>query len=345
MVAVNGFGRIGRTAFKVYFEKHREEMQVVAVNDLVDAETLAHLLKYDSNYGVWTRNVSGENSIDDIKTADDGQQVGKIVVDGVEVPTYATKTPSKLPWGDLGVDVVIESTGKFTDEEGLRKHLEAGAKKVVLSAPAKGGSVGTFLLGVNEEKYAGEAIINNASCTTNCIAPVAKVMQGKFGVLKVMITTIHAYTQDQLLQDGPHKDLRRARAAATNIVPTSTGAAVATTEAIPELKGLFDGVAIRVPVAVGSISDFTFLLSKKTTVEEVNAALTEAASKMKEILAVTNDPVVSSDIVGRSESAIVDLSLTQIVDGDMVKVFAWYDNEYGYSNRLIEQVIEVGNFK
>lgn len=341
-VAINGFGRIGRTAFKVWFDKHKSEMQVVAVNDIVDAKTLAHLLKYDSNYGVWNRKVSGENMVDDIKNARPGEQVGKIMVDEIAIPTFATKEPEKLPWLNLKVDVVVESTGKFTDEEGMHKHLTAGASKVVLSAPAKGGNIGTFLLGVNEEKYKNENLINNASCTTNCVAPVAKVMQQKFGIKKAMMTTVHAYTQDQELQDGPHKDLRRARAAATNIVPTSTGAAIATTEVIPELKGLFDGVALRVPVAIGSLSDFTFLLNKKTSVEEVNAALTEASKKMEGIMAVTNEPIVSSDIVGRPESAIVDLSLTQVVDGDMVKVFAWYDNEYGYSNRLIEQVIQVG---
>lgn len=340
--AINGFGRIGRTAFKVWFDKHKSEMQVVAINDIVDAKTLAHLLKYDSNYGVWNRKVSGENLVDDIKSAEPGQQVGKIVVDDVTIPTFATKEPEKLPWLNLKVDVVIESTGKFTDEAGMHKHLTAGASKVVLSAPAKGGNIGTFLLGVNEQDYKGENLINNASCTTNCIAPVAKIMREKFGIKKAMMTTIHAYTQDQVLQDGPHKDLRRARAAATNIVPTSTGAAIATTEVIPELKGLFDGVSIRVPVPVGSLSDFTFLLGTKTTVDEVNAALTEGAKSMEGIMAVTNEPIVSSDIVGRSESSIVDLSLTQVVDGDMVKVFAWYDNEFGYSNRLIEQVIAVG---
>jgi len=341
-VAVNGFGRIGRTAFKVWFDKHHDEMQIVAVNDIVDAKTLAHLLKYDSNYGVWNRKVTAENIIEDVKVAEPGQKVGKIVVDGVAIPTFATKEPEKLPWLNLKVDVVIECTGKFTDEEGMKKHLTAGASRVILSAPAKGGNVGTFLLGVNEQDYKGETLINNASCTTNCIAPVAKVMQEKFGIKKAMMTTIHAYTQDQLLQDGPHKDLRRARAAGVNIVPTSTGAAIATTEVLPELKGLFDGVSLRVPVAVGSISDFTFLLAKKTTVADVNTVLTEASKKMEGIMAVTNEPIVSTDIIGRSESAIVDLSLTQVVDGDMVKVFAWYDNEFGYSNRLVEQVIQVG---
>lgn len=342
-VAINGFGRIGRTALRVYFDKHRDQMQLVGINDIVDAKTLAHLLKYDSNYGVWNRKVSGENLIDDIKTAQPGQQVGKIIIDDIAIPTYATKEPEKLPWLTLKVDVVIESTGKFTDEQGMQKHLQAGASKVVLSAPAKGGGVGTFLLGVNEQSYKGENLINNASCTTNCIAPVAKVMEEKFGIKKAMMTTIHAYTQDQVLQDGPHKDLRRARAAATNIVPTSTGAAIATTEVIPSLKGLFDGVALRVPVAVGSVSDFTFVLKSKVTVEQVNAALTEGAKSLAGIMAVTNEPIVSGDIVGRPESSIVDLGLTQVVDGDMVKVFAWYDNEFGYSNRLVEQVIQVGN--
>ncbi len=333
-------------------------MEVVAVNDLVDAKTLSHLLKFDSNYGVWGKNVKGENLVEDIKTAEEGKSVGKIIVEDLEVPTFATRDPSKLPWSELMVDVVIESTGIFTDETGMKKHTEAGAKKVVLSAPAKpssakasegqgGGNVPTFLLGVNEDQYKGETLINNASCTTNCIAPVAQIMTEKFGVKKAMMTTIHAYTADQTLQDGPHRDLRRARAAATNIVPTSTGAAIATAEVIPQLKGLFDGVAIRVPVSVGSLSDFTFLLEKEVTVDEVNKALTEASflPRYKGILVVTEDPIVSSDIVGRPESSIVDLSLTQVVGGDMVKVFAWYDNEYGYSNRLIEQVIQVGNHK
>ena len=343
-VAVNGFGRIGRNSFRVYFEKYRDEMQIVAINDIVDSQTLAHLLKYDSTYGVWARKVSSKVDVEDVSRVEPGKAVGKIVVDGVEVATYATKDPAQLPWQELGVDVVIESTGKFRDEESLRKHIEAGAKKVVLSAPAKGGNVGTFLLGVNEESYKNEDVINNASCTTNCIAPVIKLIGKKFGVKKAMMTTIHAYTADQNLQDGPHKDLRRARAAGANIVPTTTGAAIATGEVIPELKGIFDGVAIRVPVTVGSLSDFTFVLNKKVSVEEVNKALEEAAGdpNYEGILAVTKKPIVSADIVGRSESAIVDLSLTQVVDGDMVKVFAWYDNEWGYSNRLVEQVIQVG---
>lgn len=326
-IAINGFGRIGRSAFKIALDKHADEIEVVGVNDLTDAKTLAFLLKFDSNYGVYSKDVSHDDQ--------------NIIVDGKKYRVYAEKDPAALPWGQLGVDVVIESTGRFTDLEGASKHITAGAKRVIISAPAKGSGVGTYLIGVNEDKDTGEQkVINNASCTTNCISPVVAVMQEKFGIVKAMMTTVHSYTQDQLLQDGPHKDLRRARAAAINIVPTTTGAAIATTEAIPELKGLFDGMSIRVPTPVGSISDITFLLKKKTSAEEVNAALTEAANgRLKGILAVSSDPIVSSDIVGRVESSIVDLPLTQVVDGDMVKVFAWYDNELGYSNRLVEQTV------
>ncbi len=328
-IAINGFGRIGRTAFKIAIDKFADQLEIVAINDLGDAKTLAHLLKYDSNYGIWQHDVSSD--------------ANHIIVDQKPYAVYQEKEPSSLPWKDLGVDVVIESTGKFTDEEGAGTHLTAGAKKVIISAPAK---VQTYILGVNAAKYNNEEIISNSSCTTNCIAPVAAVMNSKFGIIKAMMTTVHGYTQDQNLQDGPHKDLRRARAAGQNIVPTSTGAAISTTEVIPELKGLFDGKALRVPVAVGSISDFTFLLKTKVTVEEVNEALKQAArGELKNIMAVTEDPIVSSDIVGRSESAIVDLNLTKVVDGDMVKIFAWYDNEYGYSHRLIEQVVNVGNFQ
>lgn len=345
-VAVNGFGRIGRQASKVWFDKHRDGMQIVAVNDLTDALVLSHLLKHDTVYGIWNRQITSEKLIEDIKTAADGQQVGKIKIDGIELATYATKDPSKLPWRDLGIDVVIESTGRFTTREAASFHLQAGAKRVVISAPGK--ETPTFLIGVNMDKYNGEEIINNASCTTNCISPIAKVMNDTFGVKKAMMTTIHAVTAEQNLVDGPPpggkaNDLRRARAAYANIIPTTTGAAIATTEVIPALAGKFDGVALRVPVIVGSISDFTFLLSRPVTVEEVNDTLSEASKKMEGILAVSRDPLVSSDIVGRQESAIVDLSLTQVVGGDMVKVFAWYDNEYGYSNRLIEQVIQVGS--
>lgn len=332
-VAINGFGRIGRSAFKIAHDKFSDQIEIVGINDLTDSKTLAHLLKYDSSYGIWNHQVSND--------AED------IIVDQKTYKVFKEKDPQHLPWKDLAVDVVIESTGRFTDKTGASLHLQAGAKKVVISAPAKGGEIPTLVLGVNADKYSGEDVVNNASCTTNCISPVVEVINSKFGVLKAMMTTVHAYTQDQNLQDGPHKDLRRARAAAANIVPTSTGAAKATTETIPSLKGLFDGVAIRVPVAVGSISDITFLLKQKVTVEQVNQVLKDGAESqmLKGILAVTEEPIVSSDIVGRTESAIVDLSLTYVVDGDLVKVFAWYDNEWGYSHRLVEQVINVGKDK
>lgn len=346
-VAINGFGRIGRQAFKVWFEKFRDQAEIVAVNDLVDAKTLAHLLKHDSVYGVWNHRIEGTESQRD-KEPEEGEKTGTLKVDGIEIATYATRDPTNLPWKDLGIDVVCESTGRFTKLDQASKHITAGAKKVVVSAPAK--ETPTVLLGVNEETYTGQVVINNASCTTNCVAPVAKVMNDAFGIKKAMMTTVHAMTAEQNLVDGPPPggkagDLRRARAASVNIIPTTTGAAIATGEAIPSLRGKFDGVALRVPVICGSISDFTFLLKKKVTVEEVNGAFEKAAASdaaYAGILAVSRDPLVSSDIIGRPESAIVDLPLTQVVDGDMVKVFAWYDNEFGYSNRLIEQVIQVG---
>lgn len=333
-VAINGFGRIGRNAFKVAIENHLQDLEIVAINDLTEPHVLAHLLKYDSAYGHWDKKVDADET--------------DLIVEDKKYPIYKEKEPSSLPWNSLNVDVVIESTGRFTDEEGMRKHLIAGAKKVVLSAPGK-GNIGTFLMGVNHDKYQGENLINNASCTTNCIAPVAAIINEKFGIQKALMTTVHSVTAEQNLVDGPppggkSNDLRRARAAYANIIPTTTGAAVATTEAIPELKGLFDGVAIRVPTIVGSISDFTFLLKQKTTIPEVNQAVKDACDdeRWRGIVAWTQDPLVSSDIIGRSESSIIDLSLTQIVDGDLLKVFAWYDNEWGYANRLVEMVIHVG---
>ena len=348
-VAINGFGRIGRQAFKVWLDKHKDALQIVAINDLVDAETLAYLLKFDSVYGTWDRDIQGIKVIEDIKGTEviEGKEVGQIKVDDQSIKVFATRDPAKLPWKDLAIDVVIESTGRFTKKEDAGKHIAAGAKKVVISAP--GRETPTYLLGVNEGDYKGEDLINNASCTTNCIAPVAKVMNDAFGIKKAMMTTIHAVTAEQNLVDGPPPggktgDLRRARSAYVNIIPTTSGASISTTEAIPELAGKFDGVALRVPVICGSISDFTFLLSKPTSVDEVNRVLTDASkeSPLKGILAVSGEPLVSTDIIGRSESAIVDLSLTQVVDGDLVKVFAWYDNEWGYANRLVEQVIQVG---
>lgn len=334
-IAINGFGRIGRSAFKAALEHHSQELEFVAINDLTEPAVLAHLLKYDSAYGIWDHQISHDET--------------SIIVDGQHYQILAEKEPAKLPWANLNVDVVIESTGRFIDKEGISQHLTAGAKKVILSAPAKDGNIGTFLIGVNHDKYSDQKLINNASCTTNCIAPVAAIILEKFGIQKALMTTVHSVTAEQNLVDGPppggkSNDLRRARAAYANMIPTTTGAAIATTEAIPELKGLFDGRAIRVPTIVGSISDFTFLLSRQTTVEEVNQAFKDAAAspRWQHIVAWTEEPIVSTDIIGRSESAIVDLSLTQIVAGDLLKVFAWYDNEWGYSNRLVEQVINVG---
>lgn len=328
-VAINGFGRIGRNTLKAALDQ-KLKLDFVAVNDLTDTKTLAHLLQYDTSYGRYDKKVEYDNT--------------NIIVDGKKIRVLAEKDPSKLPWKELKIDVVIESTGRFTNKEDMTLHLEAGAKRVVLSAPAKGGGVPTYVLGVNAEEMKGEALINNASCTTNCLAPVANVMHDTFGIAKAVMSTVHGYTADQNLQDGPHKDLRRARAAAANIVPTTTGAAIATTEAIPELQGLFDGIALRVPVPVISLCDFTFLLKKKVTATEVNAAFTGATTHpfYKGILAVTNDPLVSSDFIKNPYSAIVDLSLTKVIDGDLVKVIAWYDNEWGYSCRLAEMVERVG---
>lgn len=344
-IAINGFGRIGRQAFKIALEK--PELEVVAVNDLTDPKVLAHLLKYDSVYGIYP------NTVDfDLKAEKANQTVttvGSLVVDGKRVPILAEKDPAALPWKDLEVDVVLESTGRFTDSEKAGAHLKAGAKKVIISAPAKDeGITPTFIIGVNHDKYAGQTIISNASCTTNCITPVISVLHSKFGIKKLLMSTIHAYTAEQNLVDGPppalHKDLRRARAAGVNIVPTTTGATTATVEAIPELKGTMGGMAFRVPIPVGSLSDFSVLLAKKATAEEINAAFVEASknSVWQKVLAVTNDPIVSSDIVGNPHSTIVDLSLTQVIDGDFAKVVAWYDNEFGYSNRFVEQAIAIG---
>lgn len=333
-VGINGFGRIGRQAFKLALEK--PELEVVAINDLTSPQVLAHLLKYDSNYGHYPAEISFDDT--------------HVIVDGKKYVVIAEKEPEKLPWGKLGVDVVIESTGRFTDSEKAGAHIKAGAKRVIISAPAKDeGITPTIVLGVNEKDYKKQPIISNASCTTNCITPVMSVLHGKFGIQKAFMSTIHSYTAEQNLVDGPppggkSNDLRRARSAAENIIPTSTGAAISATQALPELKGKFDGVAFRVPTPVGSLSDFTLLLKKKTSVEEINKVFKDAAkSKMyKGILEVTEEQIVSSDIVGNPASCIVDLSLTQVIDGDFVKIIAWYDNEFGYSNRLVEQVVMVG---
>ena len=341
-IAINGYGRIGRMAHRVILEKYKTKIDVVAINagSSTDLQGWAYLLKYDSSYG----RLKDEISIEPTKESKK-DYLGKIVVGKRrKIQVYSQKDPSLLPWEDLKIDVVIESTGHFLTLERTNLHLKAGAKNVILSAPAKGGNIETYVLSVNDSDFAGANVISNASCTTNCITPVAKVLSDKFGIEKAMMTTIHGYTQDQRLQDGGHKDYRRARAAAENIVPTSTGATEAGAKALPELEGIFTGLAIRVPVPVGSLSDFTFLLSKEVRVEEVNQAFQEAArsSVYKNILDVTGEPIVSSDIIGNPHSAIVDLSLTQVLGGNMVKVIAWYDNEYGYANRLIEEVLMIG---
>jgi glyceraldehyde 3-phosphate dehydrogenase len=323
-VGINGFGRIGRQAFRAIFDLYDEELEVVAVNDLTDNETLAHLLRYDSTYGEYDA---------DIEVTDNA-----FIVDGVEIKALAERDPAKLPWGDLGVDIVIESTGFFTNAAKAAAHREGGAKKVIISAPATGEDI-TICLGVNHEQYdpALHHIISNASCTTNCLAPVAKVLHEKFGIVRGMMTTVHSYTNDQMLLDGPHKDLRRARAAAVNIVPTTTGAARAVALVIPELKGKFDGFSLRVPTPTVSIIDFVVEVESAASVEAVNGAFKEAAEgDLELILRYTDEPLVSSDFKGDSHSAIVD-GLSTMVSGDkLVKVIAWYDNEWGYSNRLAD---------
>jgi glyceraldehyde 3-phosphate dehydrogenase len=342
-VAINGYGRIGRVAHRVILEKYFQDIDVVAINagSSTDIKGWMYLLKYDTSYGpIYSLNVSyqvaEENPV--IKNL-----IGYLLIDNKKIPVISQKDSTLLPWKDLNVDVVIESTGELTTEEKLKTHLTAGAKSAVLSAPVKEGQIPTIVLAVNPEAYQGQSMINNASCTTNCVAPVAKVMLESFGVEKAMMTTIHGYTSDQRLQDGGHKDYRRGRAAAQNIVPTSTGATIAAAEALPELANLFGGLSLRVPVAVGSLSDFTFILKREVTKQEVNDAFRKAAQSTiyAGVLAVTDDPLVSSDIIGSPYSAIVDLSLTQVI-GNMVKVIAWYDNEYGYANRLVEEVIMIG---
>lgn len=326
-LAINGFGRIGRPSFKIAVNK--PEVEVVAINDLTDTKTLAHLLQYDTVYGKYDKVVeASENAL---------------IVDGKEYKVFAQKDPASLSWKDLGVDVVLECTGIFTDREKAKAHLDAGAKKVIISAPPKDEDTPNVLLGVSDVDIIDDEIISNASCTTNSIAPVANVLNEKFGIKKALMTTIHSYTADQNLVDGPHKDLRRARAAAQNIVPTSTGAAVAVTKVIPSLNKLFDGLAIRVPTSVVSLSDFTMVVAKDVTVEDVNNAFIEASkqARYKGILSTTDKPLVSSDFIGNSNSTIVDLSLTKVVGGDLVKVVAWYDNEWGYANRLVELAVKI----
>ncbi|MBW6434012.1 type I glyceraldehyde-3-phosphate dehydrogenase [Actinoplanes hulinensis] len=328
-VGINGFGRIGRNFFRAVLASGAD-IEIVGVNDLTDNATLAHLLKYDSILGRLGQEVKA--------SADE------ITVGGKTIKAFAERDPNNLPWGDLGADVVIESTGFFTDATKAKAHIDKGAKKVIISAPAKNEDI-TIVMGVNDGLYDGakHTIISNASCTTNCLAPMAKVLNDTIGIEKGLMTTIHAYTQDQNLQDGPHSDLRRARAAALNIVPTSTGAAKAVSLVLPELKGKLDGFALRVPIPTGSATDLTFTAARDTTVEEVNAAIKAAAEgPLKGILVYTEDAIVSADIVTDPGSCIFDAGLTKVIGGNQVKVVGWYDNEWGYSNRLVDLVKLVG---
>ncbi len=323
-VAINGFGRIGRNFLKASLRS--KAFRVVAINDLAEAPLLGHLMKYDSVYGPFDGSVTWDK--------------GSISVNGKKISVFSEKDPTKLPWGKLGIDVVIESTGIFREHDKAAMHVKAGAKKVVMSAPPKGDKpVKQIVLGVNERIYdpKHDVVISNASCTTNCLAPVAKVLDDRFGIVKGFMTTIHAYTSDQLLMDGPHKDTRRARAAGLNIVPTSTGAAKALGEVMPKLKGRITGSAIRVPVTDGSIVDLVVELRRKQTAEKINAAFKKAAARLHGIMQYTEEPIVSSDVIGNPHSAIFDSLLTNM-EGDLVEVFAWYDNEWGYSNRLVDLV-------
>lgn len=328
-VAINGFGRIGRNALKILLD--RRDAQVVAINDITDAKTLAHLLKYDSSYGAYDKKVSAGNN--------------SIIINTREIPVYAEKDPSKLPWKKLDVDVVIESTGFFTNPEDAREHIKAGAKKVVISAPAKGAGAKTVVLGVNEDVVdASDKILSNASCTTNCIAPIMKVLEDEFGVEKAMMTTVHSYTGSQKLLDAPAKDFREARSAAENIVPTTTGASKATALTIPTLKDKFTGLSVRVPTPVVSLSDITAVLKRDTSIEELNKLFKKVAREpyYEGIIGVTEEELVSSDFIGNPNSCVIDLPLLDVVGGNMVKVVAWYDNEWGYSNRLVELAVDFG---
>ncbi len=328
-VAINGFGRIGRNAFKIAFD--RSDLEIVAINDLTDTKTLAYLLKHDSNYGTYEHKVDFDDK--------------NIIVDGQKIPVLAEKDPTQLPWKEQKVDVVIESTGRFTKKEDAGMHLTAGAKKVIISAPTKSADVETLVIGANEDKLekAGD-IISNASCTTNSVAAVMAIMDEAFGVEKAMLTTIHSYTASQALQDGPSKDMRESRAAAENIVPTSTGAAIAVAKTLPQFVDKFDGISVRVPSPVVSLSDVTMVLKKDATIEQINDVFKKAVKEpyFQGILDVSEEPLVSKDYVGNSHSGIVDLLLTNVVDGNLAKVVTWYDNEWGYSNRLVELVADTG---
>lgn len=322
-IAINGFGRIGRNAFKIAFD--RSDIEITAINDLTDNKTLAYLLKHDSNYGTYDHSVSYDED--------------SITVDGHVVKVFSEKEPANLPWGELGIDVVIESTGFFTDKESAEQHLTAGAKRVVISGPTKSEGVDTIVIGANDDMVGkSTSVVSNASCTTNSLGAVMSVLENEFGIEKSMLTTVHSYTASQALQDAPKKDLREGRNASENIVPTSTGAAIAVTKVIPSLKDKFDGISMRVPTPVVSISDVTALLRRDVTVEEINQAFKNASKEpfYEGILGVSEEPLVSRDFIGDSRSGIVDLELTRVVGGNLIKVCVWYDNEWGYSNRLVE---------
>jgi len=327
-IGINGFGRIGRNAFKLAFD--RDDLEIVSVNDLTDTKTLAYLLKHDSNYGTYKYDVGFDDS--------------GIIVNGQHVKVTAEKDPSALPWGDLGVDIVIESTGRFTEKESAESHIKAGAKRVIISGPSKSEGVDTIVLGANDDKVEGAStVISNASCTTNSLGAVMAVLDAEFGVEKSLLTTVHSYTASQVVQDAPAKDLREGRNAAENIVPTTTGAAIAVTKTLPQLEGKFDGLSIRVPTPVVSLSDVTALLERDVTVDEINAAFKKAASEpyYQGILGVSEEPLVSRDYIGNSHSGVVDLLLTKVVGGNLVKIMVWYDNEWGYSNRLVELTSDI----
>ncbi len=325
-VAINGFGRIGRVSFRVMMD--RENIEVVAINDLTDSKTLAHLLKYDSVHGIINANVTYDENA--------------IIVNGKRIVIYAEKDPLNLPWKDLDIDVVIESTGHFLDKESAGKHIAAGAKKVIISAPPKGNDIKTIVIGINDSiLHTDDIIVSNASCTTNCAAPMVKVLDDNWGMEDGYITTVHSYTGDQRLHDAPHKDLRRARAAALSIIPTSTGAAKAITKIFPHLEGKMGGCGMRVPVPDGSLTDITCVLTKPATVKEINAAFKKAAeTNLKNILQYTEDPIVGIDIIGNKYSCVFDAEFTSVV-GNMIKVIGWYDNESGYSNRLVDLIFKI----
>ena len=325
-IAINGLGRIGRAAFKIILDT--PELELVAVNDLVSPDNLAYLLKYDTVYGRYNKSVDYDSN--------------SLSVDGKEYKVFNEKDPTKLPWKDLEIDIVLECTGVFTKRDGLEKHLQAGAKRVILSAPAKSDNIDMVVHGVNQPELS-DPIVSCASCTTNCISPVVEIIGRRVGILKAIMTTIHAYTASQSIVDGPSKKFRRGRAGAANLVPTSTGAAIATTQVLPQYQNKFDGVAVRSPVTVGSISDITFVTEKKVTVDEINQIFSEEAQsdRYQDILGVSADQIVSSDIIADPRASIVDLTMTQVVDGDLVKVMSWYDNEWGYANQMVRYAVTI----